>query len=1091
MLGFPSDRCYPVNFPFPWLRRTWDGEESREMDIGDSPAARNARPTSSSSAQYQTRPNEEERAKSLEAKKKKIGVKSVKTCRLCFEPGAYKRPCCKGLFCDHCYVKNRRCPNCNVQTKQEALTGATYQLKVFSEHEECRVCLDPGIPRRCCNNYYCDTCFYKAPLCRSCGTPVSKIGEVKEITQDAHCVTVCLGWTLSIFITVVLLVFIGIIIAAEQQMPVTVFDYRCYGFFRKCETSRKLISMFIVVFHCITHSVSSLVCASMPAQVATGDIPLPALSDWTKCKLDSEYKLQSKICIFDQNLYHQSDRLLGYDVCEDKFNEGVYVFEDLFEHWQNESFRSSTMKSAKWGHIYNGFANQFCGATSEPGFRGDKALSFRGVDHRYAETIDLDVRSGGRVEAFMFLPPVGFDVANPLCKTGYIGTVNVEYSTNEGRNWTLIYAYDPSIYRQTQWFKVQLEIPEEASTSKTRFRFDQPVFEMARDNWALDNVRILRYLPGDWRESKGFMANLQKAHSWIQRAQCCVDTDWCKQRFTAEEKDKQCPISFPDWYTRDRPSLFRLSEIILCITALLNLVRFVYYSAFDYLVFHRLPFHDELVELFEIPLFVHYYKKIPFAYRPPRVTPDPFTQNIHKTARLEAKLRDEYDDGEADGEYMKRKEIAEEEKAAYMKKVKKEKKKLAKRMKARNFQGSSIVVPEDKAYEDHLQTYVLPFEKEPGTYELGNTVYAEDKLPDDLDRFRRQDVALLRVPIEVDTDYQFRKTFAIVVLGVFAVMFLFELSYTPYFELYEPLQSFGAVNSVLRIDSVFVVFLAAWCDFKEILHVLKYNIPLRDKWLPTVTIDLSDDVKSMVVNQYAVPLENVREITAFNESFVHLLVAGFSIALFPWCLFALLMREVALDYSAMRFVTPLLGTVMIVRAVLGPSFLIKMAFALQHFFEYHFPVREAIGSALKSESTLNLALNAAFGMALSACFITILVDMQHAGVVFGCGIIGGAFYGLFTGAAHDLPIKPWLCKSLSDCLLFAFTYHKVSLFTDITMMRSGMFMRVRKKQRCPCVYWGKYCTDVHNFEEVFVLYTTDEPRLTSFLTRGVQDDQKV
>jgi hypothetical protein len=212
------------------------------MDLEDTPAARNARGTPSSSS---SGPSEEEKLKALEAKKKKIGVKSVKTCRLCFEPGAYKRPCCKGLFCDHCYVKNKRCPNCNVQTKQEALTGATYQLKIYSEHEECRVCLDPGLPRRCCNNYYCDTCFYKAPTCRSCGTPVSKIGEVQEITQDAHYCTVFLGWALSIFITLVLLSFIGIIISAEKEMPVTIFDYNCYGFFRKCEISCKFVGLFV------------------------------------------------------------------------------------------------------------------------------------------------------------------------------------------------------------------------------------------------------------------------------------------------------------------------------------------------------------------------------------------------------------------------------------------------------------------------------------------------------------------------------------------------------------------------------------------------------------------------------------------------------------------------------------------------------------------------------------------------------------------------------------------------------------------------------------------------------------------------------
>lgn len=89
-------------------------------------------------------------------------------CKLCLEPNiASKRKCCNALFCDHCYTKNESCPNCKVMTRQEKLTGATYQLKVYSEHEECRACLEPGICRRCCNNYYCDACYYRLPLCRA------------------------------------------------------------------------------------------------------------------------------------------------------------------------------------------------------------------------------------------------------------------------------------------------------------------------------------------------------------------------------------------------------------------------------------------------------------------------------------------------------------------------------------------------------------------------------------------------------------------------------------------------------------------------------------------------------------------------------------------------------------------------------------------------------------------------------------------------------------------------------------------------------------------------------------------------------------
>ena len=48
-----------------------------------------------------------------------------KLCLMCFESGATVRPCCNALYCDHCYTKNRMCPNCDAATRLEKMTGAT------------------------------------------------------------------------------------------------------------------------------------------------------------------------------------------------------------------------------------------------------------------------------------------------------------------------------------------------------------------------------------------------------------------------------------------------------------------------------------------------------------------------------------------------------------------------------------------------------------------------------------------------------------------------------------------------------------------------------------------------------------------------------------------------------------------------------------------------------------------------------------------------------------------------------------------------------------------------------------------------------
>jgi hypothetical protein len=46
-------------------------------------------------------------------------------------------------------------------------------------------------------------------------------------------------------------------------------------------------------------------------------------------------------------------------------------------------------------------------------------------------------------------------------------------------------------------------------------------------------------------------------------------------------------------------------------------------------------------------------------------------------------------------------------------------------------------------------------------------------------------------------------------------------------------------------------------------------------------------------------------------------------------------------------------------------------------------------------------------------------------------------------------------------------------------------MRMRRKQVCPCVYWGSYCTEMHNYDEILVIFTQDDIRFTNLLNNGV------
>ncbi len=769
-------------------------------------------------------------------------------------------------------------------------------------------------------------------------------------------------------------------------------------------------------------------CIDMDPSVALGTSPVPALSDWSKCTVDSVAKLESTACIYDHQLYAQSNKLMGYDVCAAEFNQGVYVFEDTFEHWTDASFQNNSMRSATWGEIVNGFSNSHCGAGQH--FGGQRSLSFQGSFNRFATTSDLDVSSGGKVEAEMFMPPVGYDVSNEFCKTGFIGIVYVQYSADRGGNWTTMKSFVPVDWRANEFFSISLDIPPKARTNATRFRFTQPVFEAAIDNWALDNVRVLRNLPENWHTSSSFRANsLHRAWDYIQKAQCCVDTDWCNHRLTDKELES-CADEFPLWYSGEK-YLIRLAEMLLCAIVLINLLKLIYNSVADFLISGRVPLHDEILELFEYDLVTQLYKKyIPVRYRHrPLLHANEYVNGIHTSARMEEKLREQFKDEEGEGELVKRKEVLEKERRKEQRKIKRQQKRLDERRKNKNFQVSTITVDQAEEFDD-----LGPETKE-------DTPFGGQTLMTDVDKFRRQNVAMLRIPFKVEVDEKFRSVFWMCALGVFTVIFVTTLGLTKYYSIHEPILAFGLYPADLELTSTLVVFFAAFCDLKEVYFTLKFIVPARDRWLPLVTIDLSEEVRCLFVGERTVPLGDIHEIHAFPESFMRYCLAAYTIGAFPWCLFSLLLREAYMEFTSMRVVTPMIGVIAILRAVLGPSFVVKCFFSLKFLMDGNYRVREHMGVAFQQDNTFNSAVNTAIGMTAVGVLITAAVAYDYVPIVIGVGVGFGLVYGAFTGCMHNLPIKPWIC----ECFL-------------MFVMFLGPFLTICFNLRHDCAAWR--CVDV-------------------------------
>lgn len=54
----------------------------------------------------------------------------------------------------------------------------------------------------------------------------------------------------------------------------------------------------------------------------------------------------------------------------------------------------------------------------------------------------------------------------------------------------------------------------------------------------------------------------------------------------------------------------------------------------------------------------------------------------------------------------------------------------------------------------------------------------------------------------------------------------------------------------------------------------------------------------------------------------------------------------------------------------------------------------------------------------------------------------------------------------------------------LTTLNDGVYLRCKKKQRCPCIYWFGYCTDMHDIEEIFIIYPEENVKFFASLKMG-------
>ncbi len=135
-----------------------------------------------------------------------------------------------------------------------------------------------------------------------------------------------------------------------------------------------------------------------------------------------------------------------------------------------------------WTAIQGGIVSDICGSQS------GMALYFNGAGQRYAQTTAFNTTGGGHLRFQL-------KIANGTtpCDDADVGEdIVLEYSTNNGLNWTLLSTYDQAGY--PAFTPLDVAIPASAQTASTMFRLRQLAHNGAgHDNWAIDDFLVGRY----------------------------------------------------------------------------------------------------------------------------------------------------------------------------------------------------------------------------------------------------------------------------------------------------------------------------------------------------------------------------------------------------------------------------------------------------------------------------------------------------------------------------------------------------------------------------------------------------------------------
>lgn len=160
------------------------------------------------------------------------------------------------------------------------------------------------------------------------------------------------------------------------------------------------------------------------------------------------------------------------------------LYTRLFESFEGGIYTSH------WDWVSGGGIGFGCGALLP--YAHGKTLYFNGCGLREARTVEMDLRSAGKI---IFVLQIGCKAQTPECnvkisdESQYRGVL-LQYSNNHGVDWHLVARHDPADHLTPK--RVAYDIPSGGRVVGTQFRWWQPIHGgEGHDQWAIDHVEIV------------------------------------------------------------------------------------------------------------------------------------------------------------------------------------------------------------------------------------------------------------------------------------------------------------------------------------------------------------------------------------------------------------------------------------------------------------------------------------------------------------------------------------------------------------------------------------------------------------------------